>query len=291
MVFFLFAASFLLAALNTLLSKKASDTTSTQGKQMIYFFVMGIFAMVNFLVLSKFSISFTKINFFYGIIYAFCVLFSISTNFITLRYTTIPFKLVFGGALSLLLNQLISLWAFGEPLLTSNIIRCILRIISAIFIVSPKALLHCGKSLKSGIFWCMVNAAVGGITTYVTKQGATEAALDTNSWFFLTNLFVTLFSVIYLIIGVLFLNINCRSELGKFGKRGTIIAFLSALDSNVSSLISVKLIALVPLSYYSPVSGALAMIASFVVSRFVLREPAGLNTYIALLLSIIAVII
>lgn len=245
--------------------------------------------MFNFAIISGFKIQITYLTLFYGIMYGLCCAFSIGSGIVTLRYTTVAFKMIFVGAFSLALNQLIGIFIFDEPLKYENIIRCLIRIVAAVIAFNPSGF---GKKFtKKGIFWCIICVLVECFCTVVSKKGAMEPTLDENSWFFLTNFFLFVLSISFLLICIKVTKPDIKKELKEYGKKGVFFTFLQSASSNVWSLVSVALMSMVDLTYYSPVSSALSMIACFCVSKFILREPADKRMYIAVILSIIAVII
>ena len=114
--------------------------------------------------------------------------------------------------------------------------------------------------------------------------------LDNNSFFFWTN--VVLVAGCLLI--VLYDTVIRRRGYQGIGEllRPKAFAKLAALtlSSNVGSIVSLGLIALVDVSVYTPVTSALAVISGMVAS-LLFREKLGVLSYLAVLAALVAVII
>ena len=285
----LFAAFFLVEGTSNYVGKKMSMIAVNICRYGIILIFTSVFAMINFAVISGFDITFSPVNIVYGIIYGVCCCLSVVFSMVTLKYSTVAFKMIFVGSLSLVLNQIAGIIIFKEAILAENIIKCILRIISAIVVVAPVK--YGQKTEYKGIIMCCICVLVEVLCSVVTKSGAMQKNLDPDSWFFITNLFLFIISTVFTLFIVKLHKFKVSDEIQNIGMKGLFWVFLSAVASNLFSLLSVKLMSLVDLSYYSPVSSALTMIACFVVSRFVLGEAAGKRMYIAVILSIFAVTI
>ncbi len=285
----LFVAFFLVEGVSNYAAKKNSMLATNVCRYGILLILTSIFAMINFAIMSGFNIKFSWINVIYGIIYGVCCCASVVSDMVTLHYSTVAFKMVFVGSLSLVFNQIIGIFVFKETFLAENIIKCILSIISAMVAVSPAT--YGQKTECKGVIWCSICVFISVVCSIVSKSGAMQTEIDPNSWFFITNLVLFIISSIYIVTIVKLYKFKSKDEAESIGLKGVFFVFLAAIASNLFSLLSVKLMSLVDLSYYSPVSSALTMIACFAVSRFILGEPAGKRMYIAVILSILAVII
>ena len=194
------------------------------------------------------------------------------------------------SSISLVVTAISGYVLFSENVTLLSLIRIALML-GATFAVyyntkTDKSLPSGNKTRLIGIVLCIIAAFGGVIATVTSKAFANDTRVtDTNSFFFLTNVIIVVFSALV----VLILNISSRkrekSDRIKPWQYGMI--FVTTIMSNISSVISVLILESGDVSLYAPLSGALNLVSAQTVSVFYREKIKPLP----LILAIFAVIL
>lgn len=152
-----------------------------------------------------------------------------------------------------------------QPLTAKKIIILILIVIETIF----------------------VTASVTILTKFYTLD---NRVLDENSWFFFTNVFLVLFVSVALLVYGLKERDKLKNALKMLKPKKMVVLVGNTISSNVISLVGVYLLAITSVSFYTPLTSALALVAGLVTS-LIFREKLGILSYVAVAIAAVSVIL
>ena len=222
--------------------------------------------------------------------YALIVTGSILTGLIVLRYASISGVGILSGACSLLCTVLLGRLLFAEQIGARDWLRlCVMLIATAfVFMDARKA----GKSTHTDApkprhallplaLTIAAMTVIGCANTILLKYFVADSnVLGENSLFFYANAILCVGAAIVFLFTGLKNKADVRASLPLLHpKRILVVAGNTAL-SNVSSLLSVLLIARVDIAILSPVNTALGIIVG-VVASLLFREKLGIHSYVA----------
>ena len=281
-------------------SKTCSNIVAAQTsivKYLSFLVITGIIACGVFFVLGGFKLSFNTPTLLFSLAFALVCIASVVANISIYRFSSVAGAVIlssFGGNLaSVAAGALI----FEEIISARSILRVGLLFVGCIltFIKTKKNEQKGEKrgardSLILALLLLLLVAAGCGNTVTMKLYGIAEGVSDNNSFFFLTNAVIILFALIPLIV----LCIKRRESFSQIKPLFRPISFLAMTAntsaSNVMSLLSIWIYALMEVSVFNPMSSAFAIIAGLVAS-LVFRERLELLDYLAAATAIFAVII
>lgn len=290
MLFYYYAALFGVGVVSVFANQKYARSTRNYYEIFVFALITGIMGCSVFAVSSGFKLSFTAMTAVYSAFYAVAALISYFTTIPLYRYMGIAEAGVCKSSISLVVTAISGYVLFSEKVTLLSLIRIALML-GATFAVyyntkTDKSLPSGNKTRLIGIVLCIIAAFGGVIATVTSKAFANDTRVtDTNSFFFLTNVIIVVFSALV----VLILNISSRkrekSDRIKPWQYGMI--FVTTIMSNISSVISVLILESGDVSLYAPLSGALNLVSAQTVSVFYREKIKPLP----LILAIFAVIL
>lgn len=275
----------LMGNVNTIVGKNyTKKSMRIKTANSIYILLAHPVAAIFFFIIAGGDVSLNLPTFLFSCAYGLVSIFSVILTFRAYRETNLVYMSVFSGAGSFII-PFFAEWLFWKvPFSALNFISVFLRI-TAIFIP-----LFFDKEKRKGLIVCMLLFCLSATSGLVTRAYTlTPSVLPTSSWFFWTNVVVlpmitiavlakegpkTVASDVKQMKPVLFL----------------LIIFATAL-SNVSSLISVRVIAMLGTTIYSIISSAMGMVLTILLSTLIFKEDIKKPTYISAALSVTAGII
>ncbi len=294
---------FLISSLVTLcgrgFSKVSSNIVSgtSRAKYTLYITANGIVACLFFLFSGGFKLAFNGATLLYSVAYAAIVAISLISNTVIYKLASISDVNIIVSSAGLIGSAIIGKIVFGETVDLSRIIKICIMLAAAVLIfyenkrkrkdTEKKAE---GKSfLRIVVISAVVFVALAN-TLIIKSFSVSENVTDTNSFFFLTN--------VILIVGssVIFAEESVRRRddfkdamtLMKPKKLFSLAG--NTVFSNIGTLLSVLIMAELPLSLYSPISSALGVLISLAAS-LIFKEKLGIFSYLAAALAVVAVII
>lgn len=283
MAFLYYLGLFLCSAASTYSVQKYSRASRNFADIWIYTALTGLIAMGVFWVMSGFSLSFNLPTVIYSLIYGMLVLVIHFSNLLSLRYMGITQAALCSSTLTLVLSLLSGVLLFAEQANFITVGRILLMLAATWLAVLRKdvspAVLIPGKKGRFflGICLRLICSAASVGATVVTKYFAMDTGVtDTNSFFFMTNVVLTVISLLSL---AMFCRGDARGaarELKSIGlaRYGAIV--LNTVASNLSSTLTVLILATGSVSYFTPVSGALGIIATESVAVLIAREKPNI---------------
>ena len=283
-------------------SKLCSNTLNqtSVAKFSLVLVINSFVACVFFGISGGLNIAVNGVTFLYSVIYAVIAAVSIISNVIVYRYASISNVNIVSSSCGMVCTAIVGWMLFSEKVDILNVIRLVIMLVAILFVyfdqkknrTSPKPTV---KRKKGNNFSLILTIAVitvcGCANTVVLKAFAiSERVTDENSFFFFTN-------IILLIVALIVFIVACLSKKGEFKEsvellypKRLIAIGGNTVCSNISTIISVMIVARLDVSIYSPISSALGIITGLVGS-LMFREKLGVFAYIAAAFACVAVII
>lgn len=266
-------------------------------KYLSYLVITGIIACGVFFVLGGFKLSFNTPTLLFSLAFALVCIASVVATISIYRFSSVAGAVVlasFGGNLA---SMAVGALIFGETITPSSLLRIGLLFIGCIFtfIETKKGEKRDEKrgardTLILLLLLLLLVAAGCGNTVTMKLYGITPGVSDNNSFFFLTNVVIIVFSIIPL-IALLLKRGAAAGEIRPLFRPIALVAMTAnTATSNVMSLLSISIFALMDVSVFQPMSSAFAIIAGLVAS-LIFREKLGLFSYLAAATAVLAVII
>ncbi|MBQ3016821.1 MAG: hypothetical protein IJD79_08590 [Clostridia bacterium] len=280
-------------------SKLSSNIVAggTKTKYMMYFTVNGVVACIFFLISGGFKLSFNGATLLYSVAYAAIVTLSLISNAIIYKLASISDVNIIVSSSGLIGSAVIGMLAFGERLPWDRILKICIMLAAAVLIFVEKKKKQSGEEekrenkpfLRIAVIATFVFVALSN--TFIIKSfSMSERVTDSNSFFFLTNLILVIGSALILAYQAFKSPKEFRDSVALLEPRTLCSLAGKTVLSNVEALISVLILAEIPLSLYSPISSALGVLISLVAS-LIFREKLSIYSYAAVALAVVSVII
>ena len=282
------------------IKKKITNSFSTKGISGSLFYVLetSIFAMFVFFALNGFRLYVNPRVVFYGFLYGVVVIISVATSIFVYKYVTIAFAGFAASCLTLIMSLALGVLLFSETVTAGNLLRIALMLCAvAVSFVgaggfgkgTPLTAIKQNKHFLKGIALILVLGIIACLSTVVMKYyTADEGVTDSNSLFFMTNVFSAILVIPMIPFAAKHDSVKLAELVGLIKSKGTVFAMLSTASSNLCSIVSILILAKLDVSVFTPISGALGFIATAVATPIV-REKLDKYTVIATLLSISSV--
>ncbi len=288
MIIPLYLGQFLCGALSTYSRQKYGRAARNRGDYFVYVVITGVIAMGTFCFMSGFSFSFNMRTVIYSVIFAAAIILGHVLTLFRLRVMEIMQITLISGPLSLIMTMAVGRWLFSESITWISGLRVLLSIVAALLSVQGRD--NAGTQDKRrfllGVCLCVVLAIQGVFATVLQKAFAVDPGVtDTNSMFFLTNAWMVAISVLILLvldkghISHVLQNFKGLSLL----QYGVII--LNTVSDNISTVLNVQLLASVPMSIHTPVSGAVGKLSTAAVAGLIVKERVPLVPVIIAIIS------
>ncbi|MBE6667949.1 MAG: hypothetical protein E7607_06560 [Ruminococcaceae bacterium] len=283
-------------------SKLCSNMLSENSvaKYSLVLIVNSLVACLFFAISGGFKIDVNTVTLLYSIAYAAIVAVSIIAGFVVYRYASISNVNVVSSSCSMVCTAAVGWIFFSEKVEVLNVIRLVIMVFAIVCVLFDQknketAIASPTERKKGNIFSLAVIIAVitacGCLNTVVLKAfSISKEVTDENSFFFFTN-------VILLIAALIVFAAVCLRKRGEFRASVELLRPKRLISiggntvcSNISSLVSVLIVARMDVSIYSPISSALGIIVGLVGS-LIFRERLGVFAYIAVAVACVALII
>lgn len=296
------AASFL----NEVFLKKNSNVLrGGKTDQPVFILITAVTACLFFTLESGFSIRINGITWLYAAAYAVIVLVALLVMLIIYRYASIPTVSVIKNTLTLLVTSAVGSALFDEEFSWMTGLRIVLLILASGLIYyaqcremqggddADRAAAAAGQRKKRTVFLILMAVLVLDIcaTTLLTKSFALrEDVSDSASYCFATNVFLFGMGAVWLLI----VGWGKRGEIAHGLRRLRPKHYLSiamqTISSNVVSLVSIPLTAMLAVASYSAYTSAIGIIAATLAS-LCFREKQNRYSVAAILIAIVSFLI
>ena len=285
MVALLYAGNFICSLFNIWSNQKYSRRSKGSSDFFVYALITGIMAMGVFYVTSGFNIVLNTRTCIYGVVYALVIFINYFFGLAIYKHMGIAETTFINSGLSLVLMTLSGMFFFGEQitLMLGIQILLVLCTVLAIFLGNKKTAKSKGVT-KIGILMCLGRVVLGVICGIIAKAFAEDTEVtDQNSFFFITNVFIVAFALISVIITNKFSPKEIGKKLVQISWLGYLLIAVNVLASNMHSLLQIEIFRISDFILYTPLTGALGILAGEIIAVFIAKEkPRILATILAM---------
>ena len=271
--------------------KRYSSNADNFFNLLLYSGLTGIFAIIFFLFSSGFQLSFNGRTCVYAFVYSLIVMVSLSFSLVILRYIGISESGIITSTGTLILTSLTGFLFFREAVTLASVLRIILMLLAtfSIFLSGKKKQSSQTKISVTGLLLCLGSILVGVGNSLINKLFATDPLVtDSNSFFFLTNLFLVAIILLVILVTSKGSLVQCIRELKGMSGGHYLMILLNTVSSNISSLLSILILAQVSVSLHAPLSSAIGILTNGILALWVFQEKPK---FLPILLSLFAVIL
>ena len=244
---------------------------------LLYVLITGSIASVFFFIMSGFNIKTNIPTTIYSVIYAAIVVLVHFSSLLLYRELDVSSATVLSSTLTLVMTFVAGVLFLKESVGTFDILRCAIMIMASVLLHFPqsknnKTGLHINiKGLFLVLIYTAISVSASVIANLYSKD---ERVFDSNSFFFLTNVFV----VIFMLAAIVFVTKGKMSllsrELKAFSAKGYILTAASTVSSNLGSLVQILIFASGDgITLYTPIAGALGLISTGLVAVLLKERP------------------
>jgi hypothetical protein len=174
---------------------------------------------------------------------------------------------------------------FGENIGVYDIMRCLILILACMVPDLPIK-----KSQKpklsfsvAGIVTVIFISIITVSASVLVKQFSSDPRVtDTNSFFFMTNIFIVAFSAVFVILREKFKFSSIKSRLVSYSGKSFVMTVISTVSSNLNSIFQVLIFAAGSgIVLYTPLTSALGLITAGIVAILEKERPRILSLTLA----------
>ena len=274
---------------------------ASRAKYSLYLSVVGVIACVFFWIFGGFSIGVNLPTLAFALVYALIAAASIILKMTAFGLASVSGVNIIMSGCNLICSLALGALIFSEDITPIKIVRVALMLASIVFTFLEAKRLDAAKEKaeerakgKKGIKLFIVLALIILVSCIdiVTLKLFTRntRVLDENSFFFWTNVLLVAGCLLIVLFDVIKKKGADKEIFVLFKPKNLATTAGVTVSSNVGSLTSLALLALMDVSVYTPVTAALGVVSG-VVASLIFREKLGVFSYISALLALVAVII
>lgn len=275
MIIPLYLGQFLCGALGTYSRQKYGRTARNRSDYFVYVIITGVIAMGTFCFMSGFSFSFNTRTVIYSVIFAAAIILGHVLTLLRLRLMEIMQISLISDPLSLIMTMIVGRWLFSENITWISMLRVLLSAVAALLAVRgmKKTDTRDKHRFLLGVCLCVILVVQGVFTTVLQKAFAMDPGVtDANSMFFLTNAWMVAISVLILLALDKGHISHVLQDLKGLGLWQYGVTVLGTVSDNISTVLNVQLLAIVPMSIHTPVSGAVGKLSAAAVAGLIVKE-------------------
>lgn len=288
-IFCLFAATLFIGFFNNMLNKKFQLGFKSDFEHFIgYNFFNALFAMIVFFISSKFKIEMNSITMIFSLIYACIVMINLVLSIKSLSCVSVSLCCIIVTAGQAILSSLFGILVLNEAI-SLRLLVSVGLMLASVFVPAVR-LKNDGK--KNNIFVCIGLFLVSGAAVILNKiYTLAPNVCNTKSYFFMTNLIITVVCLCVLAIIVKKNPSNAKNIIFPFSKIQMANIASRTVLSNIASVISVILLANMNISVYSVISNSIGVLSGAVLSALVFKENMTRENKLAVICAVAAIII
>lgn len=285
------------------MNKTNSNAFSSKGITGSLFFVFetSIFALLYFWAFNGFKLEFNSRVILYGFLYGLVVILTVIPSIFVYRYATFSFVSLVSGCLVLLLSLVSGAVFFDEIIGFDKLLRVIIMLCATfvIFLGRNEQNNEKGKQTKEGnkkniTISCLIIAFFAVVSTLGTAlvkfYSVDSGVTDQNSFFFMTNIFSALLVLPILPFAMKKDGVSLKDLGLMLRSKKTVFSAVTTLNSNLSSIVLIFLLANMDVSVFTSVSAALSF-AVVAVTTPIIKEKLDKYTIAATVIAILSVVI
>lgn len=264
-----------------------TNTRNVKNSGDIYLLVNICSATIYFYILAGGNVPLNLPTFIFSVSFAIIGIFSVLLGLIAYNYAAVVYMTVISGALGTILPFLYEL-IFTDVVFTTNKIISVMVRVLAIGII---LLFNNGERItKKGILICLVCGIISGASGITTRMYANFPGVESDgSFFFWTNVFT---------LPMIFINTFRKANLATVSKDFKNIKFYNyiyalggMLINNAITFVSIDIMRHISGTVYNVINGSIHLLAAAFISAVVYKESITLQTFLSVLLSIVAVVL
>ena len=262
--------------------------------------VNGIAACLFFYISSGFVLSINGATALYSLIYALVAGVSVVSNLIVYKYASISNVTIISNSCGMFCTAILGGIFFSEHVSGKTVLRLFIMLAAMILaFVDQKRNNHSNNAQKSSkkrsllplILIVIVITACGCANTVVLKAFSNSTKVtDENSFFFFTNVILCIGSGIVFAIACLRKRGELKSSVLLLRPRRLVSVVGNTVCSNISSIVTVLIVAVMDVSLYSALSSAMGVLTG-VIGSLLFKEKQGIFAYLAVVIACVAILI
>lgn len=291
MIIPLYLGQMFLTGLGTYSRQKYSRASRSRTDYLVFVIVTGVIAMGVFYVLSGFRLSFNMRTVVYSLVFGAAVVLGHVLTLIRLRFMEIMQITLISSPISLIVTLAVGNWLFDENITWVSILRVLISAAAAWIAVGGRGSAD-GQTRQNrsrfvtGLCLSVILAVQSIFCTVLQKFFATDPHVtDTNSMFFLTNTWM----VVICLVAVLVLDKGHVGHVFRdfkgLGLSQYAAVVITTVSDNLTTVLNVQILASMPMSIHTPVSGALGKLSTAAVAGFIVKERVPLIPVILAVIS------
>lgn len=287
------------AAVTTKMNSRSFSAYGVTGS-FLYIIETSLFSLLFYWVMNGFKLDINSTVLIYGAIYGAAVVFALICSIFVYNYSSIATVNFIVGTVSLVASMFAGILLFDEKMMPDKLLRIGLMFV-CIFIVlcgarknAPKTERQAKKKTRIHpltIILPIMSALISTGTSIIVKlYTAAPEATDSNSLFFMTNLFSFVYSVPIIFAVMKWENITLASTLKICADKKSAVAFLNTAIGSVQTITMALLLVTMDIAVYTPITSAIGFIALAVATPIV-RERLDRYTVLATAVAILSIVL
>lgn len=263
----------------------------------LFLTVNGLVACVFFFISGGLAIHLNLSTLIYSILYAAVITLSLIASILAYKHATVAAVSIIPTGFSLLGSMLIGYAFFEEAIGARTVARVAVMLCASLLIfldqrkhrVSPTEVKKKKLAPTIAVFTAVILFGYGN--TIVTKSFAISPHVtDANSFFFMTNALIVIGALLVLLVEGLKSRESLQASLFLLKPKSLLSLSGNTVCSNVGSLLSLRLVALMDVSLYTPIASAVGILLA-IVGSWIFRERLGLYSYLAAAVACVAILL
>lgn len=284
MLFLLYSLRFAVAGLAIFAQRKYSHSVHGIFDLSVYSVVTGIIASIFFWCTGGFHVALNTRTLVFSAVYAAIALTAQWLGILSLKKNGIAVTSVVSSSVSLLVTWLMGIMLFDERFTIVSMVRCLLMLASGILIAAPdkpdlpektaagKKRPEISKNLLIPVLMGINSTLAVLVSKFFAIDLEKELVTDSNSFFFMTNIFIILVNLVILPLSAKRERESVLTHLRSLKPKQYLLIATSTVTSNVESLLSILILSIGTVSLYAPLSSAHTLIAGFAVGMIFFKE-------------------
>ena len=291
----LFAAIALTSIASKAFSKLCSNHVSQNSVSdfSIVLIINCTVACLFFFFSSGFALSLNQSTFLYSVAYAIIVAISLISNILIYKFTSVSNVSVISSTCGVIATVCVGGLLFHEDVEANTLIRLAIMMLAMGFVFADRRKPRPDQknAFLPLILLIAVNTFCSCANTVILKAFSMSTSVtDEHSFFFFTNVVLCIGASCVLGYAIVFHLQDVRRSL-QLLKPGKLVSVAgNTVCSNISSILTVWIIALMDVSLFSPLSSALGILTG-VIASLIFREKQGIFAYIAAAVACMAIMI
>lgn len=274
--------------------------------QPVYVLITAAVACLFFALLGGFRVSVNAITWLYAALFSVTVLAALLLTLAVYRFAKIPTVTVVKSTLSLIATAALGTWLFDERPDGVTGLRIVLLLVASLLLYAsarhqerraekeegdrPDRPAGLGRKIGFVLTMGLLIANTCAVTLLTKSYAIRDDVSDANSYYFATNLILLGMGLVWLLIAGRGKFRRVAEGLGELRLADYLYILLTTLSSNVNSLVSIPLAAMLDVAAYSACTSALGIVGA-AVSSVCFREKQDAFSVSAIVIAAVSFLI